>query len=139
MSLGGARVDRLVRERRIGLAIVGLLGALGVVAFMAAQSVPWGPPGTNRYETYELVNRLVGLPWLLGSGLLAFLLHAPPRLGVAIALAGATMIAAGSIAEFWFLTETSYRDPLRATSWSLFMLGHPLFLIGYVVAWWQAR
>jgi hypothetical protein len=105
---------------------------------VAAQSFPWGPPGTSRYEAYEVANRLVGLPWLLCSVILAWLLLASHRLGVAIAFTGASMIALGSIAEFWLLTETSYRDPVRGTAWVLFLLGHPLFVIGYLVAWRQA-
>lgn len=119
MSLRSARTELPVRARRIGLTLTGLFAVLGVMAFMAAQSVPWGPPGTGRYETYELVNRLVGLSWLLCSVILASLLRAPHRPGVAIALARASMIALGSIAEFWVLPETSYRDPLRATAWSI--------------------
>lgn len=67
MSLGSARTALPEQARRVGLAIVGLLAVLGVMAFMAAQSVPWGPPGTSRYDTHELANRLVSLPWLIRS------------------------------------------------------------------------
>ena len=139
MSVRSAPTRLPVRARRIGLAFVGLFAVLGVVAFAAAQSVPWGPPGTSRYDTYEVANRLVGLPWLLCVATLALQLRPPPRLGMAIAFVGASMIALGSIAEFWVLTETSYRDPLRGTAWVLFLLGHPVFLIGILVAWRQGR
>jgi hypothetical protein len=121
------------------LAAAGAFALIGVLAFMYAGSMDWGPPGTLRYVEYERANRLVGLPWLATTVLLAVLLRWPPRLGVGVAFVGSSLILVGSVGEFWVLTDVSYRDPIRATAWTAFLLGHVVFLLGYLGAWVQAR
>ena len=128
-----------VLRRRTFLAGAGALALIGVIAFMYAGSMDWGPPGTLRYIEYERANRLVGLPWLATAVLLAILLRWSPRVGVGVAFVGSALIIVGSVSEFWVLTDVSYRDPIRATAWTTFLLGHLVFLVGYLGAWLQAR
>lgn len=128
-----------IGRRRTLLGSAGVAAVIGLVTFMLAGSMDWGPPGTLAYVEYERASRVIGLPWLAVAIVLAVLLRWPPKLGVAIALLGASLAFLGSVSEFWLLTDVPYTDPLRGASFSIFLLGHPLFLAGYAIAWRQAR
>jgi hypothetical protein len=112
----------------------GVLWALwGVVQQLAG----WGQPGTTAYERYELVNRL--LPFALLPVVVGFIgLHAAQRrsygklgtAGFTIVLVGLILIAAGNVGEFWVFSDQSYVGAGRNASWTLFLLGHLVLVIG---------
>ena len=96
-----------------------------------------GPVDAYRRYATRPAGRQLGLATT--AALLAILLRWPPRFGVGVAFVGSALIIVGSVSEFWLLTDVSYRDPIRATAWSAFLLGHLVFLVGYLGAWLQAR
>ena len=119
----------------------GLLAMLGGVLWAlwggVEQSVGWGQPGSTAYERYELINRL--LPLALLPVVVGFIgLHVAQRrsygrlgmVGFAIVLAGFVLITAGSVGEFWVFSDQSYVGAGRNASWTLFLLGHLVLVIG---------
>ena len=50
--------------------------------------------------------------------------------GFAIVLAGFVLITAGSVGEFWVFSDQSYVGAGRNASWTLFLLGHLVLVIG---------
>ena len=119
----------------------GLLAMLGGVLWalwgVVQQLAGWGQPGTTAYERYELVNRL--LPFALLPVVVGFIgLHAAQRrsygklgtAGFTIVLVGLILIAAGNVGEFWVFSDQSYVGAGRNASWTLFLLGHLVLVIG---------
>ncbi len=108
--------------------------------FMAAGSSEWGPPGTERYESYQMMNRLVAVPAvLLVVGVFATGFQSRKSLGVLgwvswlLGLAGSLLVLGGNVAEFWLFTSRAYGDPVRNLAWSSFLLGVALLLIAGIV------
>ncbi len=120
--------------------IVGIGGVGLVVMFMAAGSSDWGPPGTEAYESYQMMNRLVTVPAvLLVVGVFATGFQGRGSLGVLgwiswlLGLAGSLLVLAGNVAEFWLFTSRSYGDPVRSLAWSSFLLGVLLLIIAGIL------
>ena len=112
-------------------------GVLWALWGVAQQLAGWGQPGTTAYERYELVNRL--LPFALLPVVVGFIgLHAAQRrsyrklgtAGFTIVLVGLILIAAGNVGEFWVFSDQSYVGAGRNASWTLFLLGHLVLVIG---------
>ncbi len=108
--------------------------------FMAAGSSEWGPPGTERYESYQMMNRLVAVPAvLLVVGVFATGFQSRKSLGVLgwvswlLGLAGSLLVLGGNVAEFWLFTSRAYGDPVRNLAWSSFLLGVALLLIAGIL------
>jgi hypothetical protein len=85
---------------------------------VAGAWVDWGLPGTQAYATYELLNRLAGVPdLLLPAAPLALLMSGVlrgSRLGGAGAiglLVGLVAMLVGSVAEFWLFSTAPYSGP----------------------------
>lgn len=126
-----------ILTRWCGLAAM-LGGVLWALWAVVVQSVGWGEPGSAAYERYELINRL--LPLALLPVVVGFVgLHVAQRrrygwlgtTGFVLVLAGFAIILVGSAGEFWAFTEQGYALPnLRDTSWTLFLLGHPVLAVG---------
>ena len=122
--------------------IVGIGGVGLVVMFMAAGSSDWGPPGTETYQSYQMMNRLVTLPAaLLVLGVLATGFRSRRSLGVLgwvswlLGLAGSLLVLGGNVAEFWLFTSRSYGDAVRNLAWSSFLFGVAfLFIAGILWA-----
>ena len=122
------------------LAVVAVGGVGLVVMFMAAGSSEWGPPGTEAYDSYQMMNRLVAVPAaLLVVGVLAIGFQGRKSLGVLgwvswlLGLAGSLLVLAGNVAEFWMFTSRAYGDPVRNLAWGSFMLGVALLVIAGVL------
>ena len=121
--------------------VVVAVGGVGlVVMFMAAGSSDWGPPGTETYESYQMMNRLVAVPAvLLVLGVLAAGFQGRGSLGVLgwvswlLGLTGSLLVLAGNVAEFWLFTSRAYGDPARNLAWSSFLLGVALLLIAGIL------
>ena len=101
------------------------------------QSVGWGQPGSTAYERYELINRL--LPPTLLPVVVGFIgLHVAQRrsygwlgtAGFATVLVGFVLITAGNVGEFWVFSDQSYEGAGRNASWTVFLLGHLVLVIG---------
>lgn len=128
--------------------ILAAIGAAGVVAAFAIAVgggfVDWGPPGTPKYETYALVNRLNGVA-------LAFVVAAPLALRqafagqsqaegvrrsllvIAVALVGMEL---GSVAEFWVFNDQPYQgtgSEGRNVAWMVFLVSGLALVAGAVV------
>ncbi len=108
--------------------------------FLVAGSGEWGPPGTEAYTSYQMMNRLVALPAaLLVVGVFATGLRSIRSLTVLgwvswlLGLAGSLLVLAGNVAEFWFFTSRAYGDPARALAWGSFTLGVVLLLIAGIL------
>ncbi len=110
--------------------------------FMAAGSSDWGPPGTEAYESYQMMNRLVTFPAaLLVLGVFATGFQSRRSLGVLgwvswlLGLTGSLLVLGGNVAEFWLFTSRSYGDAARNLAWGSFVLGVALLLIaGFLAA-----
>lgn len=117
------------------LAVAGAIG--GILMFFVAGATEWGQPGTTQYDEYERANRLIAVPWLLTLVALVALLIAHVRFGMdlwrvatmVLAIAGTVLVLGGNIAEFWLLSDTSYRDEDRGNAWRAFLLGHLLLIV----------
>lgn len=127
--------------------VVVAVGGVGlIVMFMAAGSVEWGPPGTEAYDTYQMMNRLVTVPSvLLVVGLFATGFRARRNLGVLgwvwwlLGLAGSLLVLVGNVAEFWVFTSRSYDDGARNLAWGSFVLGVALLVVaGILGAVWAS-
>jgi hypothetical protein len=118
------------------------VGGVGlIVMFMAAGSVEWGPPGTEAYDTYEMMNRLVTIPSvLLVVGVFGTGFQARSHLGAfgwvswLFGLAGSLLVLVGNVAEFWIYTSRSYSDEARNLAWGSFVLGGALLLVAGILA-----
>ena len=116
-------------------------GGVGlVVMFMAAGSSDWGPPGTETYQSYQMMNRLVTVPAvLLVVGVFATGFQGRGSLGVLgwiswlLGLAGSLLVLAGNVAEFWLFTSRAYGDPVRSLAGSSFLLGVLLLFIAGIL------
>ncbi len=133
------RVDEVGVSWPLVVAAVGGVGL--VVMFMAAGSVEWGPPGTEAYDSYQTMNRLVTVPAvLLVVGVFATGFQGRQSLGVfgwmawLRGLAGSLLVLAGNVAEFWLFTSRSYGDSARNLAWGSFVLGVALLLIAGILA-----
>ena len=122
------------------LVLVAIGGVGLVVMFMAAGSSDWGPPGTERYESYQMMNRLVTFPAaLLVLGVFATGFQSRKSLGVLgwvswlLGLTGSLLVLGGNFAEFWLFTSRSYADPVRSLAWSSFLLGVVFLFIAGVL------
>jgi hypothetical protein len=124
----------LVRLSGLAAMLGGVLWALWAGV---EQSVGWGAPGSTAYERYELINRL--MPLALLPVVVGFIgLHAAQRrsygwlgmAGFATVLVGFMLIIAGNLGEFWVFSDESYEGAGRNASWALFLLGHPVLVIG---------
>jgi drug/metabolite transporter (DMT)-like permease len=118
----------------------GVLWALWTVGYNFVADPWYGEPGTLTYERYEAYNRL--LPLALLPVIVGFLgLHAAQRrsygwlgkAGLATALLGLALVVAGSVGEFWVFTTQPYEANGRATSWTVYLLGHLVLAIGSVL------
>jgi hypothetical protein len=117
------------------------VGGVGlVVMFMAAGSSDWGPPGTEAYESYQMMNRLVTFPAaLLVLGVFATGFQRRRSLGVLgwvswlLGLTGSLLVLGGNVAEFWLFTSRSYGDAARNLAWSSFLLGVALLFIAGIL------
>lgn len=123
--------------------VVVAFGGVGlVVMFMAAGSVEWGPPGTEAYGKYQMMNRLVTLPAvLLVVGVFASGFQVRSNLGVLgwvswlLGLAGSLLVLLGNVGEFWIYTSRAYGDDARNLAWGSFLLGIAMLVIaGILVA-----
>ena len=128
--------------------VVVAAGGVGlVVMFMAAGSVEWGPPGTEAYDTYQTMNRLVTVPAvLLVVGVFATGFQGrknPGALGWVswlLGVAGSFLVLGGNVAEFWIYTSRSYGDEARNLAWGSFVLGVALLIIaGILGAVWASQ
>ena len=131
------RSSNLVRWAGLAAMVGGILWALWTVGF---NFVGYGDPGTPAYERYEAYNRL--LPLVLLPVMVGFLgLHAAQRrsygwlgrAGFVTALLGLALAVAGSVGEFWVFTTQPYEANGRATSWTVYLLGHLVLAIGSVL------
>jgi hypothetical protein len=121
--------------------VVVAVGGVGlVVMFMAAGSVEWGPPGTEAYDTYQTMNRLVTVPAvLLAVGVFATGFQARSNLGALgwaswlLGLAGSLLVLGGNVAEFWIYTSRSYGDEARNLAWGSFVLGVALLVVAGIL------
>jgi len=118
-------------------------GLLGGIAWILIGLFPpdWGPPGTRAYEGYQLWNRLwtpalllmalgfAGLSLALRSSLTRW-----SRGGLVVMLIGWALMALGNFAEFWIFTTESYTGVGRNASWTTFLFGTLIMLLGSTVA-----
>jgi len=139
MSRADGLVDDLGASWPSAAVAVGGVGL--VVMFMAAGSVEWGPPGTEAYNSYQMMNRLVTVPAaLLVVGVFATGFQSRTRLGVfgwmswLLGLAGSLLVLGGNVAEFWLFTSRAYGDRARNLAWGSFVLGVALLLIAGLLA-----
>ena len=117
------------------------VGGVGlIVMFMAAGSVEWGPPGTEAYDTYQMMNRLVTIPAvLLVVGVFGTGFQARSHLGTfgwvswLLGLAGSLLVLVGNVAEFWIYTSRSYGDEARNLAWGSFVLGVALLVTAAIL------
>ena len=139
---GGAGVSRSVV---VGLALVGMVGSVGVLLIGFGLAVDWGPPGSASYRTYELVNRLLGVvlaATACSPVALRFALGAKPpgrtvRIGLWLASIGLVGMVLGSVAEFWLFSASPYQgagSEGRTIAWIGFLLSGLLLIIGSMVA-----
>lgn len=127
----------------VGLALLGFAGSLSMVAIAFAGQADWGPPGSDSYATYEVVNRLTGAALLLiAAGPLAAraaLRTAGVRGGsTALAVLGLAFVgmATGSAAEFVLFTNDPYSGPGslgRNLSWTGFLVAGLVALVATVL------
>ncbi len=122
------------------LSIAGIAGGLIWIGLRFFNPV-WGPPGTTAYLAYELWNRIWAPALVLmaigfvGSRRSASGAHrGATRIGLSIAITGLTVMAIGSIAEFWVFTDVPYSGGegpnARDLSWMSFLVGALLAVIG---------
>ena len=123
--------------KRAGLAAMAG-GVLWTVGFNFVDYA--GEIGTPAYERYEAYNRL--LPLVVLPVVVGFLgLHAAQRrshgwlgrAGLVAALLGLALVVAGSVSEFWVFTTQPYDANGRATSWTVYLLGHLVLAVGSVL------
>ena len=118
-------------------------GVLGGLFWITISLFPpdWGPPGTRAYAGYQLWNRL----WtpallLMALGFAGLFLALPPsrtrwaRGGLVAALIGWALMMLGNFAEFWIFTTESYTGAGRNASWTTFLLGTLVMLLGSTVS-----
>jgi hypothetical protein len=106
----------LVTPGRSPLFLVGLAGAaLSIVVTLVIGWAGWGQPGSDAYETYELLNRVAVLPMLLMVAVPVALLGRPhirderrATIAAVALLAGLLAMAVGTSAEFWIFTDEPY-------------------------------
>ena len=130
--------SNFIRWAGLAAMVGGVLWALWTVGF---NFVGYGDPGTPAYERYEAYNRLLPLallPVVVGF----FGLHAAQRrsygwlgsAGFVTALVGLTLVAAGSVGEFWVFTTQPYGEANgRDDSWIIYLLGHLVLATGSVL------
>jgi hypothetical protein len=125
------------------IALLGAIALLGV-AFLVPDD--WGPPGTESYRAYELVNRIMGIA--LAACALApvsvRLAHRPvvvggaARVGLWLVAIGMIGMAMGSAAEFWIFSGSPYQgagsEGRNIAFVGGFMVGSLLVLLGSPVA-----
>ncbi len=117
------------------------VGGVGlVVMFMAAGSSDWGPPGTEAYESYQMMNRLVTVPAvLMVVGVFATGFRSRRRWGGVgwvswlLGLTGSSLVLGVNVSEFWLFTSRSYGDAARNLAWSSFLLGVVLLFIAGIL------
>jgi hypothetical protein len=108
--------EPLAVPQRNPLLLVGLAGAaLSIAVTLLIGVAGWGQPGTEAYETYELLNRVAVLPMLLMTAVPVALLRIPhirdERRGSIAAVAllvGLLAMAVGTSLEFWIFTDEPY-------------------------------
>ena len=106
----------LAVPERSPLLLAGLAGAaLSIAVTLLIGWMGWGQPGTEAYETYELLNRVAVLPMLLMIAVPGALLGRPSirdeRRGSIAAVAllvGLLAMAIGTSGEFWIFTDQPY-------------------------------
>jgi len=126
-------------QLRVALPVSAALIGIGFIALLLLMSSSeWGAPGTNAYLIYEARNRLIPVSLLfIGVGIVAGYLTLRNRLGrlgrlsFFLSVAGVASMLVGNVAEFWLFSGLPY-GPMnaRAVSWSLFLLGGLLLLVG---------
>lgn len=127
------------------LAAVGFVGVVAAFAIAVGGVVDWGEPGSARYTTYALVNRLNGVA-------LAGVVAAPLSLWRALAgkeeargVRRSTVVLAvaligmvlGSVAEFWVFNDQPYQgagSEGRNLAWMTFLLSGLALVAGAVLA-----
>jgi hypothetical protein len=103
--------------------------------------IGWGTPGSDRYQRYELYNRMApGVLLLLLVGIQGAyrILHKRCNrwgsIGCYIISFGLTLMCIGSALEFWFFSETSYDShSLRHWGWNTYCIGLLFFYIGTAI------
>ena len=121
--------------------VVLAVGGVGLIlTFMAAGSVEWGSPGTEAYDTYQRMNRLVSIPAVLllvgvfATGFKARTnLRAVGWLSWILGLAGSLLVLLGNVGEFWLYTSRTYGDATRNLSWGSFVLGIALLVVAGIL------
>ncbi len=130
--------SNLVRWAGLAAMVGGVLWALWTVGFNFVDYA--GEIGTPAYERYEAYNRL--LPLVVLPVMVGFLgLHAAQRrsygwlgrAGLVTALLELALAVAGSVGEFWVFTAQPYEANGRATSWTVYLLGHLVLAVGSVL------
>jgi hypothetical protein len=103
--------------------------------------IGWGEPGSDRYELYELYNRIAPAVLML----LVIGIHGAHRIlrkhynrlgkiGIYIISLGLTIMIIGSALEFWIFTESSYdSNSLRHWGWGTYCIGLLFFYIGTAI------
>jgi len=133
----------MIATRLLGLA--GLLGGLAQIV-IRLQGDNWGAPGTLQYTLYELTNRAMAAALLLMAlgfvGLWRAQRAPTGRLGgagFALMMLGWAMMITGTVLEFWVFSHQPYGVlNARALSWTAFLMGMLVMLIGAALWGWAA-
>ena len=122
-------------------AILILGGVLWGSWYFGMNLIGWGTPGSDRYQRYELYNRMApGVLLLLLIGIQAAHRILQKRynwwgsIGCYVISFGLAVMCIGSALEFWYFSETSYDSrSLRHWGWGTYCIGLLFFYVGTAI------